>query len=116
MKMPNECPFCHGPLVNEWEAIWDILHKKCVKKIDHNVEFIAPNRPGDNNHEVENIKIMINGHDYFIWTISKQKIEIIKRAKITSFMTIVGTIPFFTPDLTSFPKLMDKLKTYLIFS
>lgn len=116
MKMPNECPFCKGPLQNEWEAIWDILHKKCTKRIDHNIEFIAPNKPGNHDDEVENIKIMINGHDYFLWTISKQKIELIKRAKVTAFMTIMLTLPFFMPDFTSFSKLMDKLKTYLVFS
>ena len=109
MKMPDRCPFCNDVMVNDFEYIWGILHKKCNKRVGHNLELIAKY---DGNGVVDNdvvqyIYIIKDGKTYS-WDMINY-IYKIRQGKNETFL------PWFEPNLSSYSKLFEKIKTYLVF-
>lgn len=109
MKMPTKCPFCKGPLCSTFDHV-DVQHASCNKKLSHNVEFIA-------NYFEPNycakIHIKMKPLCYIEWNFFLGVLSIYDKSDI---VVKRANLPFFEPDLTNFNKLLDKVKTYLLFS
>ncbi len=65
--------------------------------------------------EVVMLSIGIDGANkkYATWIFNLQTLYIYSRLKEDKLVT---TLPFFYPDLTDYKKLVNKIKTYLVFS
>jgi hypothetical protein len=110
MKTPINCPFCGDILrsdyTNSYEGI-SILQKKCDKKLNHKITF----HPFVGNEDYVNyIDIPLVGNSYIQWFLGAFQVEIITDGKLDV------ALPWFEPDLSNFTKLMNKIKTYLLFS
>lgn len=105
--MPALCPICKDPMVNTFEPIWEVLHKNCQNKLNHKIEFIATL---PNNDRVGTIRLKINQYTMAVWNV-EQKSFLIESDKASSV-----ELPYFEPNLSSYHKLMEKIKTYLVFS
>ncbi len=110
MKMPLECPFCSGPMINDFAHVTGVQQKRCDKQITHNVQLIA--RKGDND-TVNIIRIRLGPYRTIEWNLGNQ-ICAVTYVKYPVKKT-VDLLPFFMPDLTDYNSLMEKVNTYLLF-
>lgn len=111
IKTPTACPFCGGPLRNDHIPIQpkvEYLNLVCDKKLGHNI-IIRPCRL--NEDYVDWIAILLSPKIQIIWHMGPGSICINNNNNGNRFY-----LPFFIPNLTSFSKLIDKIKTYLVFS
>ena len=121
MKVPNKCPCCDEPLLNEYYELGaektSYLRQTCQSKIDHHIIFQSIQ--GKDN-EVAKVIIYIKQSAptvRAIWDLQRLQLTIVKNGQeIDSSFQKYTEIPFFEPDLSDYSKLLDKLKTYLIFS
>lgn len=109
MKMPIKCPTCGDILVNKYTNLPNgvsRLTKMCTTKINHNIKF----RAWDHDHEIVNfITIPWEITNYISWFTDR---------KFCTLGTPKNTliIPYFDPDFSNYNKLIDKIKTYVMFS
>jgi hypothetical protein len=107
MKMPTHCPFCKDVMLTDYEQMWEVLHKKCSRRLGHNIEFVAEVHDNDT---VDVIAIKVNHKKIIMWSLFHRTLT------IKSTDALEYQLPFFEPELFSYPKLMGKLKTYMVFS
>lgn len=108
MKLPSKCPACGDIMLTDFLGK-SMVTKKCTKRLDHWIKMTSY------SDEVSNIQIKVSFNpplwatwDFFMNMIHINPVEIPKAAGLI--------IPIFEPDLTNYRKLIDKLKTYIVFS
>jgi hypothetical protein len=109
MKMPIKCPVCNDVLLNEYLDLPNgrtRLTKTCNKRLGHNIEWEAL----DNSHDAINkITVSLSKKSEIIWYVySKHVVLINPKGEIR--------LPYFDPEFHNCKKLMDKVKTYVVFS
>lgn len=114
MKMPTHCPCCGDPLLNEFRstAVKEYLHKRCSSRLDHKFACTSNKEPYDEMFsmgiEIDTLNmIRVN------WVFDRQEVFV---CKDPNNMNNVHSLPYFEPDLSDYRKLVDKLRTYVMFS
>ena len=108
--MPTNCPFCKNPLLNLYLENDKILQKTCDKRVDHNVCF-GSTYWRTKHDRISYISTEMHGLNLrAIWYPDKESFLFNKSGGGDIRMA------YFVPDLTNYPKLIKKLKTYLTFS
>lgn len=110
MIMPTHCPFCGDVLLTSYDHDDTILIKVCKRRINHEISYFA-DVPTD---EVYKVQIRVGGTPirYVTWVFTKKELFVMD---ITGKSNLTH-LPYFEPDLTSYSKLVDKIKTYILFS
>jgi len=109
LKTPEKCPVCNDVLRYEFGGKnLFLLQKLCDKKLDHKIIFIPSELTAD---EVKIIKIPLTTSVSVEWHLYN---EIFFVWNDTS--RIATKLPFFKPDLNDYKKLINKVKTYILFS
>lgn len=117
MKDFPTCPKCHGVLKNEYAPIGpneEILIRSC-EKVDHTFKCTL-----SGNNEIQRITIRISTNPLIkvCWNIEDNKV-IVSKGTVMEMLKKGGgdlELPFFEPDFTDYNRLVDKVKTLLIFS
>jgi hypothetical protein len=109
MKAPKDCPVCGDPMLNIFhpaEDLSDRVSKHCDKKLSHMLYMACS---GD---EVESLIIGLDRKNKLqaAWYFNINELWILDDEKA------VIELPFFQPQLSDYHKLVDKVKTYLVFS
>lgn len=112
MKAPIKCPVCGDPMLNTFPPAEDLnnrVTKSCTLRLDHKITILAE---GD---EVSQMSIDLgNGLEaIFLFLMGKIWIQPTKASKKDKNFVV---LPMFEPDLSNYKKLVDKVKTYLVFS
>ena len=112
MKAPTHCPVCGDPMLNTFPPAEDLSNKvtkSCTLRLNHKITLIAE---GD---EVSQLSIDLgNGLEaIFLFLLNKIWVQSNKSNTIGIDYTI---LPFFEPNLSNYKKLVEKVKTYLVFS
>jgi|SRR5208283_2695592 len=110
MKTPINCPFCGDVLRSEFPTTFEnisMLEKKCDKKLNHKITFHTYT---NNDDYISFIRIPLSGDTSVYWYFGSYTVEIITNGKLDLIL------PWFEPDLSNFTNLIDKVKTYLLFS
>jgi len=112
MKAPINCPVCGDPMLNTFPPAEDLnnrVTKSCTRRLDHKITILAD---GD---EVSQMSIDLgNGLEaIFLLLMGKIWVQPTKASKKDKNFVI---LPMFEPDLSNYKKLVDKVKTYLVFS
>jgi len=114
MKSPTHCPKCGDSLLNTYNTSIDDRYSfwtmTCRKRLDH--QFYCSTK-GSSQDELITIEITLRTSPvtWIIWDFLGRHISIAKENEITRHTDI----PFFEPDLSNYPKLIQKIKTYVIF-
>lgn len=123
MKIPNVCPYCGDAMLNNYIDMNDstVLSQICSLRPDHVIK-IRSNADGKSYHRMaDTLTVRVDMSPPMTWAIWDFREQTITIAK-SSFTYTVGKkhgstlIPFFEPDLSDYPKLIDKLRTYIAFS
>jgi hypothetical protein len=113
MKMPIYCPYCEEIFTDEHQDMGNIVFaNKICQKLSHKIEIRASIR---NNEIVDIIRIPYSPTADIIWYMLAEHLIINFFPDPTISSTSVH-LPFFVPDLSDYPKLLAKVKLYLIFS
>lgn len=108
MKLPIVCPVCGDIMLTEFEdRIVANPSKKCNKRLSHSIICYS-----DSNDDVSQIILRICSPSltYVKWLFYGKYVRI----EAENAQTI--RLPWFDPDFTDYRKLLDKIKTYIIFS
>jgi hypothetical protein len=110
MKTLTRCPKCKIPLKSEYQSLVDgtgYWNKSCWSP---NHRFYTRTVPG-NDDEAADMLISLSTKKFImaVWRFNK------KTLKIRTSDSPEYSIPFFEPDLTDYNKLIDKIKTYIVF-
>lgn len=114
MKVPTHCPICGDPMLNIFPPAEDMgqgkkVTKYCNKKVTHGITMVC------DDDEVTSLSLgmdyktqlqatwLFNLRELWIWEGEKKEVPVIK-------------IPWFEPNFSNHRKLINKLKTYLLFS
>ena len=112
MKAPTHCPVCGDAMLNTFppaEDLNDRVTKSCTRRLDHKITMIV------DGNEVSQMGVDLGNGQEGIWLFTLNALWI--QAAISSKNpknTVV--LPFFEPDLSDYKKLVEKVKTYLVFS
>lgn len=111
MKVPVDCPVCGDPMLNTFPPAEDLnnrVTKSCTSRLNHKIVIIVD---GD---EVNQMSIDLgNGLEaIFLFLMDRIWIQPTKGSQKDGFVVL----PMFEPDLSNYKKLVDKVKTYLVFS
>jgi hypothetical protein len=106
MQLPIKCPICQDVMLTEFTG-QAITIKTCSKKLSHRIRFIASIK----DYETSGIDLQIT-RDPGVWASWDLEAE---ELVIANEMNIIH-LPYFYPDCSNHNKLIDKLKTYLVFS
>jgi len=112
MIMPINCPICAEPFINDFQNNYpgstEWIRKSCRRRLDH---VIVINGDPKNETSVNWISGILSSNICVIWWFSQKKITLqIKGGKECN------DIPFFEPDFSNYKRLIEKLKTYILFS
>lgn len=114
MKAPINCPVCGDPMLNTFPPAEDMhdsgkVTKTCTLRLNHKITIIAE------GEEVSQMSIDLgNGLEaIFLFLLNKVWVQPTRANKNKIDYTI---LPFFEPDLSDYKKLVNKVKTYLVFS
>jgi hypothetical protein len=119
MKIPTKCPCCHDPLLSSYQESrsgpgkWK---KTCANKLSHKFTCMHD----DNSEELILIGVELSSKVYATWWLDGQKLVI--SSVVPPLTSIYSSresyiwLPYFEPDISNYKKLIDKLKTYLVFS
>jgi len=123
MIIPSKCPKCGDILVYEFGNHNSYSHKFCKKRLSHSLDLFF----GDDTlvtmfYKEPNAesKLMIT------WDFIKLRIfigpQIVLKGRSVGITTMAAypawsntELPWFEPDLDDFPKLINKIKTYICF-
>jgi hypothetical protein len=111
MKTPSNCPFCGDPLLNEFIKTVEgacYTNKICNKRLDHKI-IIRPCLRNDDY--VDWICIPYSKDANILWHMGPGSLII---SNTTNGNRLY--LPFFQPDLSNHKKLLNKIKTYILFS
>lgn len=114
--MPTQCPACGDVLLNEevptlQGSTW---RKSCTKRLDH--KFSAESSIDSNLTSCINIEVAPNLTA--VWFINLERLVVMKGTFMFKPKAVLSAdqLPFFDPDLSDYKKLVDKIKTYVMFS
>lgn len=116
MKTPTICPKCHGPLLNTELSLRNgasVWKKTCTDKLNHH--FTCITRP-NNDDLVEIVVIKINRGGTLLkvgWYFTTRMLMVYKEI-VDSDDAI--KIPWVEPTIHEYDKLVEKIKTYMVFS
>lgn len=112
MKAPTMCPVCGDAMLNTFppaEELNDRMTKSCIFKLNHKVVMIVK------DDEVDQMSIDLgNGYEAIFLFFMKHIWVQPTRANKTGAGHMV--LPFFEPNLSDYKKLVNKIKTYMVFS
>lgn len=113
MIIPIDCPICSEPLINEDAHLYKyggrkFFIKKCNKKLNHKLGIVID----EQTNLIESIFLQSFTLCAY-WYYSDNKLTL---HKLPLNSTSAINIPWFEPDLFKFQKLLNKLKTYIVFS
>ena len=120
MQLPINCPICRSIMLTEFKGAAVII-KSCRKNISHSMVFVAD----IDTSELLEIELQMSAvpEVQAEWDFKDQSLTIITNDSVPLPLPPGGTcppkkarLPFFQPDLSDCRKLIDKLKTYLVFS
>lgn len=114
--MPIKCPTCCMPLINEYRLNslgGEILHKICKVRVDHYIHFASDSK---NHDEAISLEITIKHPLNATWYFHSRKMVIHTNPVIHNNKFTRLSIPFFEPNLKDYSGLVNKLKTYVLFS
>jgi hypothetical protein len=117
MQLPAKCPICQGVMLIEFNGARVII-KSCRKNITHSIVFVAEETTG----EVIELELLIGVNPEILaeWVFLKEESLTIVLSPpapiVPGPLAKRIALPFFQPDFTDYRKLIDKLKTYLVFS
>lgn len=110
MKRFSNCPVCGDALLNQDHGI--LTYQSCKTHTTHQLQMIT-----GSNDEVQKLSILV-GFEPTIWAtwhLLSQEIRVHNYNKTIS--KIIGDpLPWFEPDLSDYNKLVDKIRTYILFS
>lgn len=111
MKAPINCPVCGDPMLNIFppaEDLSDKLTKTCNRRLNHK---IAMDVSGDN---VNSLSIDLGSGLEAVWLFypDKQVLWVVKALKGSHVLHL----PWVEPNLAQYSKLVNKLRTYVVFS
>lgn len=121
MNIPSSCPICKTPLANEYRTISlpgysrlrEYLHKSCNKSQSH---ILAFNSAPYNDDLLEEIVLSVpekTSTTTVNWRFS-HGLTMVRRHTNQEIKAI--NLPLWEPDLSNLPKLLSKIRKYLIFS
>lgn len=133
MILPKKCPKCHTNLVNDLVMTGGQFVKSCEKRTGH--KFFIRGLLADNYilsmRYIVNNTLNTNKPTIIYWDFLDKKLIInpyilIKGRSVgATTMGVQGyqsyskesmlEIPWFEPDISNFPKLLEKIKTYIVF-
>ena len=89
------------------------LVKTCFTNPSHHVKLTSR----DIDNEIVHIEILIGTESpvWALWDFVDKTVKICKKALLTSKKDYTE-LPWFEPDISNYPKLVDKIKTYILFS
>lgn len=105
MKLPTHCPICNDVMITEFVPLK--VSKFCGHRPTHYIKFIAFET--DDVFEII-LRISVSPMSYIKWVFPSELLRI-----ETAGLDLMY-LPWFEPDLTNYNKLLDKIKTYLLFS
>lgn len=112
MKQYVLCPVCDAVMLTEFGSQFNpCCIKRCFRNPNHWLE-IHSNESTDEVYRVQ-LKISANpenGTVWAIWHLDSKTFEVGNANKKSL------CLPWFEPDLSNHVKLMDKVRTYLVFS
>lgn len=129
MKIPTKCPCCNDPLLSSFQESksgpgkWK---KTCANKLSHKFTCMHD----DNSEELTLIGVELSNKIYATWWLEGQKLVIssvippipssvippVPSTSLYSSRESYIWLPYFDPDLSNYKKLIDKLRTYIVFS
>lgn len=120
MKIYSRCPICNNPMVTSFgdskvpgiKQIKSISIQECIKYLSHKISIYSIS----STQEIYKIELMINTNpmQYVVWAYTYMECWIFSEKEDGTFTKTI--LPFFDPDLSNYKKLIEKVKTYLIFS
>ena len=128
MKVPQNCPYCGDAMLTNYVDVTvnTILSQVCSLRLDHVIKIRSTCDDKTPNKLVDSLVIRIDMDNTFkpftwaIWNFKEQTL-VIAKSSYTFFQSKDSfkdalSIPFFDPDLSKYPKLVDKLRTYIVFT
>jgi len=127
MNIPNRCPKCGDILVNDL-TFPDKSTKECQKRVNHIFKVVLDSKDSLIIMHYKEIKSKGKAKFDISWNFVERRIFVgpyisIKGRTIGASTMTPGwdhkstmVIPWFEPELSNFPKLLNKLKTYICFS
>lgn len=112
MKAPIKCPICDDAMLNIFSPAEDLherVTKSCTNKIDHKLNMIV------DGNEVSQMSLDLGNGQEAIWLFTLNAVWV-QSAKYNKNPINTVVLPFFEPDLSNYKKLVEKVKTYLVFS
>ena len=111
MKVPTKCPFCGDTLLNTFPPAEDFnnqVTKYCNRRVIHKVTIIVE------NDEVVTFSMSLeyNTKLQITWGFKSGKLWVWDDKPFSP----ITYLPFFDPDFSDYRKLVNKIKTYLVFS
>ena len=116
MKMLKACPRCKGPLLNEYvqtRGLKTLLKLSCTKSLGH---YFVMKSFVDDHDRPQSMTLGVGDRSHMtlaIWYLDNKKLL------ITPFISVHGDIdelPYVEPDLSDYDKLVNKVRTYILFS
>lgn len=117
MNIPVACPKCNGPLVSTFHGKNDEYQfKACTTKADHSFKCTV----SKDNDYVDSItfSLSMNPLVRVSWDFNKKDLKVAKGTIVDIVKSNEEplTIPWFDPDLSDIRQLLNKIKTYVVFS
>jgi len=101
-------------MMTEYKGVYSIV-KRCFKHLNHQIEIKA----NELDDEIFRISVCLTSRgpvaSWAIWHVLSEELRI-HRSGEGIIDTLGVALPYFEPDLSNYPKLLDKLKTYMVFS
>jgi|ERR1035437_6059815 hypothetical protein len=113
MKIPINCPFCNDVMLTDYTEYFhdnkESIHKICSSKIDHSVQYVAWTYD-DFVYEII-LRIALKPLKYAKWLMGIKVLRIDTDNKTGSLY-----LPWFDPNSMNHKQIIEKLKTYILFS
>jgi hypothetical protein len=117
MKSFTECPVCKESLLNTSMRIKssrDVWLKMCMRRLGHTMTCTTQ---AGNDDELSTLSFVLNADKQLKVTwFFEDRTLFIHKGNVSQAKRLGYMIPFFEPDLSNYKKMMDKVKTYIIFS
>ncbi len=112
MKAPINCPVCGDPMLNIFPPAEDYgnkVTKYCTRRIDHKITMIVE------DNDVSQMSIDLGNGQEAVWLFILGAVWI-QATKFSKDPKSTMVLPWFDPELSNYKRLVEKVKTYLVFS
>lgn len=94
-----------------------MLKQRCAKRLDHWIEIKSRNDWGESG-EVYSIVVRVSSTPKVlaVWYPCSEELQIHRETSKRPLTVPITALPYFFPDLSDYPKLIDKIKMALLFS